>query len=167
MSTIVKDFKEYAYSNENEEDEKVIRDRQILKECFKLKDFLDYPQTRDILENEFMWGYEKNCESKLESFWEQQVNLCRNTGATLFDNEVELSHIGTFLGTVRSYVKPQFDLEIFYDTPSLASTMVKTHEDRKHESKTARLEELRNNYAESSNNANKDFDWTSKSYKNS
>ena len=59
MNTVSNDFKEYAYDDEGEEDEEVIRDRQILKECFKLKDFLDYPQTRDILENEFRWEYEK------------------------------------------------------------------------------------------------------------
>ncbi|MDA9298745.1 hypothetical protein N9P79_00085 [Crocinitomicaceae bacterium] len=167
MTTPAEDFKDYAYDDEVEEDEEVIRDRQILKECFKLEDFLNYSQTRDILENEFRWGYEKNCEQKLESFWEQQVNLCRNSGATLFDNEVDLGHMGTFLGTVFSNLKPQYDLEIFYDTPSLASSMVRTHEDRKLELNNARLDNLRKNYTESSNNANKNFDWTSKSYKNS
>jgi len=55
MNTVANDFKEYAYDDEGEEDEEVIRDRQILKECFKLKDFLEYPQTRDILENEIRW----------------------------------------------------------------------------------------------------------------
>ena len=75
--------------------------------------------------------------------------------------------MGTFLGTVFSNLKPYYDLEIFYDTPSLASSMVRTHEDRKLEFNNARLDNLRKNYTESSNNANKNFDWTSKSYKNS
>ena len=37
-----KDFLEYAYSDEDaEEDEETIRERQILKECFKMEDFLE------------------------------------------------------------------------------------------------------------------------------
>jgi hypothetical protein len=164
---IPSDLKEYAYESEGEEDEETIRDRQILKECFKLEDFLNYHQTREILENEFRWEYEKKCEPVLEDFWEKQVNMCRNSGATLFDNEVDLGHVGTFLGTVFSHLKPQYNLEIFYDTPSLASAMVNTHEDRKHLLGKERLQDIRENYVESSNNANKKFDWSTKTYKNS
>ena len=37
-----KDFREYAYDDEDlEEDEETIRERQILKECFKEEDFLE------------------------------------------------------------------------------------------------------------------------------
>ena len=43
----------------------------------------------------------------------------------------------------------------------------KQREERKQELNNIRLEGLRKNYTESSNNANKKFDWTSKSYKNS
>jgi hypothetical protein len=75
--------------------------------------------------------------------------------------------MGTFLGTVFSNLQPQYDLEIFYDTPSLASTMVKTHEERKDKLNLERLENIREKYKDSSNNANKKFDWSTKVYKNS
>ena len=54
-----KDFLEYAYSDEDaKEDEETIRE-QILKECFKMEDFLEFPDTREIMEQEFRWKFEK------------------------------------------------------------------------------------------------------------
>jgi len=167
MTDTMNNLKDYTYADEDEYDEETIRDRQILKECFKLEDFLTFHQTRDILENEFRWNYEKKCESLLETFWKKQVDICRNRDSTLFDNEVNYSHMGTFLGTVFSNLQPQYDLEIFYDTPSMASTMVKTHEERKDKLNLERLENIREKYKDSSNNANKKFDWSTKVYKNS
>ena len=73
-----KDFREYAYDDEDlEEDEETIRERQILKECFKEEDFLEFQETREILEQEFRWKFEKELEPKLEGFWEKQVDMCR------------------------------------------------------------------------------------------
>ena len=60
MTDTMNNLKDYTYADEDEYDEETIRDRQILKECFKLEDFLTFHQTRDILENEFRWNYEKN-----------------------------------------------------------------------------------------------------------
>jgi hypothetical protein len=162
-----KDFLEHAYSDEDaEEDEETIRERQILKECFKMEDFLEFPDTREIMEQEFRWKFEKELEPKLEAFWEKQVDMCRNQGSTLFDNEIDFSHVGDFIGTVFNYLKTNYDLEIFYDNPSLAKNMVNTYNARKQEQSNQRMVEIRENYKKSSENANKKFDWTTKSYKN-
>jgi len=163
-----KDFREYAYDDEDlEEDEETIRERQILKECFKEEDFLEFQETREILEQEFRWKFEKELEPKLEGFWGKQVDMCRNQGSTLFDNEIDYAHVGTFIGTVFEYLKPKYDLEIFYDCPQLAKSMVNTHEERKKRIAEQRVKDIRENYKKSSDNANKKFDWTTKSYKNS
>ena len=45
--------------------------------------------------------------------------------------------------------------------------MVNTHEERKKRIAEQRVKDIRENYKKSSDNANKKFDWTTKSYKNS
>ena len=44
--------------------------------------------------------------------------------------------------------------------------MVNTYNARKQEQSNQRMVEIRENYKKSSENANKKFDWTTKSYKN-
>ena len=153
--------KEINYDDSDSDEE----EREILKNCFELEDFLKYKPTRKILKNEHRSDFEKICEPKLETFYEKQVEMCREHGSTLFENENECEHMGTFLGTVYSFIIPNYNLNIFYDTPSLATEMVKTYEERLIKDEQDRMKGIRANY-NATKNANKTFDWSSKTYKN-
>ena len=162
-----RDQQENVYDSdaEMEEEEEKNRKSQILKECFNLEDFLEFQETKEILEDDFGENFEKECVPQLKSFWEKQVDMCREKDSTLFKHEVDHSHFDTFLDTVFEYLVPNYNLELFYESPDLADNMVRTYTEREKIYNEQRLADIRENYKKSSINANKSFDWTTKTYK--
>ena len=117
---------------------------KILKEFFTIKDFLEFDETRNILRQEFHWEFDRKCLPDLENFYKQEVDHCNYSLATVFDNEIEHEHIGTFIGMVRKHIKPVYDLSIFYDSPSLASGMISAFERKIEESKKSHAKRITN-----------------------
>ena len=63
------------------------------------------------------------------------------------------------------YIEPEYDLEIFYQNPSLAKSLLEKMENIKEEKALLHKEKIQQNYEENSNTQGKTFDWSGKTYK--
>jgi len=152
-----------GYFDESDSDEEA-HDVKILKQSFDLKDFLNFGPTRQILEQEYEWKFDCDCDDALDKFFRNEVNYCQASMSTLFNNEIDYEHMGIFKNLVFNNLMPNYDLEVFYNNPQLAKTMVQSYEERQIAKEKQRLAEIRKNY-ENSKNAGKKFDWGTRTYK--
>ncbi len=153
---------EYIYSDtDTEEDSDLVT---FLKENFTVQDFLNFKDTREILERQHRENFEKNCFPKLESFYKNEVDLWKREQSLLFVNENGYRNLGCFIESVYSCIEPDYDLTVFYDNPVLAKNMVESYEERikigEEELKKKRLEEIMKE-----ENIMKNYDWKNKKYK--
>lgn len=138
----------------------------FLKENYNMLDFLNYAETRKILKLLHRQQFDECCSEHLETFYKSEVKFCKNNLSTLFCNETELhgANLGCFLETIYSNIKPEYDLNVFYDDPSLARGMVESYDERLRGRERLRLGKFRHNL-ESQENAMKTYDWKNKKYK--
>ena len=50
---------------------------QYLKDNFTLEDFLEFSKTKEILDQNHLWEFERNCEVILEKFYKAEVDFCQ------------------------------------------------------------------------------------------
>ena len=147
-----------------EEDEEYSEIGNYLKDKFKLDDFLNFDKTREILERNSRWEVEKDLDSIITNFYKGEIDYNKADNASIFANELNYKNLGIFQSLVYSNLKPKYNLEIFYLNPEYAKEMVESFDDRLLEKEQERLENIRNNYL-MTNNANKEFNWSTKTYK--
>ena len=148
----------------NEEDEEYSEMGNYLKDNFDLDDFLNFDKTREILERNCRWEVEKDLDSIITNFYKGEIDYNKADNASMFANELNYKNLGIFQVLVYSNLKPKYNLEIFYLHPEYAREMVESLDDRLLEKQHERLENIRNNYL-MTNNANKEFNWSTKTYK--
>lgn len=135
----------------------------FLKDNFTLTDYMNYPETRCILEQCYEWKIEKNIEPHIIDFYKQEVSLATNGLATLFAYDRGGHHAGTLSGIVFNHIKPQYDPTIFYDYPYLADGLIEDKKAMKKWEEEERLRLQREKYLETKN-AGKTFNWATKTY---
>ena len=150
--------------SENEDDEDTMGN--FLKENYNLSDFLNYGKTRKILKLLHRQQFDDNISEQLETFYKSEVNYYKKHLSTLFCNETELpcANFGCFLETIYSNIKPEYDLNVFYDDPSLARLMVESYDERLKDRERLRLRNIRYEL-ENHGNATKTYDWKNNKYK--
>ena len=138
----------------------------FLKENYNLSDFLNYEETHKILKLLHRQQFDDNISERLETFYKSEVSYYKKNLSTLFYNETELpgANLGCFLETIYSNIKPEYDLNVFYDDPSLARLMVESYDERLKDRDRLRLRNIRYEL-ESHENATKTYDWKNKKYK--
>ncbi len=157
------DKEQYMFENENENEEYCETGR-YLKNTFSLHDFLEYGKTREILERNRRWQYEKKLEKDIEFFYKGEIDYNKTDLSSMFANEDNYKNLGFFQYLVYSQLKPKYDLEIFYLNPEYAREMVESIEERAIEKEKQRLNNIRNNYLKL-DNSKKSFNWKTKTYK--
>tara|TARA_Y100000389_G_scaffold198642_1_gene235515 strand:+ start:33 stop:518 length:486 start_codon:yes stop_codon:yes gene_type:complete len=148
----------------NEEEHEYSEMGNYLKENFNLDDFLDFDKTRDILVINNRWNVEKNLDSIINDFYKGEIDYNKTDNASMFANELNYKNLGIFQALVYTNLKPKYNLEIFYTNPEYAKEMVESLEDRILEKQQERLENIRKKYL-NTDNANKKFNWSTKTYK--
>ena len=68
----------------SDSDEGLCERGQYLKDNFTLEDFLEFDKTREILQQNFMWKFDNECETLLENFYKADVDYCNSDLSTLF-----------------------------------------------------------------------------------
>ena len=150
--------------NDVSDTDNVLNERiQFMSENFALEDFLEFNPTRDFLEQNFVWEFEKKCEEPLERFYKGEVDYCRADLSTLFNNEINYEHRGIFQAIVFNHIKPKYDLDPLYCDASLCNIFLARYEDQLHLQEQERLKKQRENYKK--NTTGKTFDWSTKTYK--
>ena len=152
------------YDEDYDSEAEVLERIKHLEENYTLEDFLDFPKTREVLEQHFIWNFEKDCDDRLDSFYESEVEFCQSDFSTLFINEREFDHKGDFRGIIFKHIKPKYDLDLVYYDDALCKSFEDFHEENKKIKEEERLRKVRENYSKT-NNAGKSFDWGTKTYK--
>jgi hypothetical protein len=150
----------YQDSEEEEEDVLVI----FLKENYTLQDYLNFKETREMLEIRRRQKFNDICVPLLEGFYTNEVDYWTNSLSPIFINETNYVNLGCFIETIYSSIKPEYDLTIFYDDPCLAKNMVETYEERVKEGDDW-LRQQRNKDIMKQENIMKKYDWKNKKYK--
>lgn len=96
---------------------------EYLEDLFKLSDFLTEPTTRQILEDNHNELFEKHIEPKIEELYNYiKSHISDKTRLLHRDNRgIFLSKL---LNIIYYSVNKNYDLEIFYNNPELASNLV-------------------------------------------
>lgn len=149
-------------SSDSEED--LCERGQYLKDNFTLDDFLEFDKTKDILRQNFIWKFDRECETILENFYKGEVDHCNSDLSTLFTNEKEYENRGFFEAVVFNHVKPHYNLEQLYDNPHFCNSFLEFHQDKYEEAEKERLHIQRENYNKTKNSG-KIFDWKVKTFK--
>jgi len=136
---------------------------EFLKENFTLDDFLKDNKTYNILETNFIWKVEKDLYGELEDFYKEEVDYNKSRHSLLFANEKNYKGVGILQGVVHRCLEKEYDLNIFYDNPSYATSMIDNYNNRIKEEKQERRNKIKEKYNEQIT-ANMKFDWNTKKF---
>ena len=149
-------------SSDSEND--VCEKGEYIRDNFTLEDFVAFDKTRNILHQNYIWEFDKECGVLLENFYKGEVKYCQRDQSTLFANEKDQNNYGYFENLVFNHVKPKYELDLLYNNPDLCTSFLDFNKDRVEEIEKERLRVQRENYSKTKN-ANKTFDWTLKTHK--
>jgi len=152
------------YDNDPDEDSALQNRIESMENNYTLEDFMKYDKTRDILEQNYIWEFEKVCEETLNHFYESEVDFCKADLSTLFNNESNHENCGAFRAIVFKHVRPKYDLNLIYYDEKLCKTFIQYHEEHIKDKEMERLKKQRENYSKM-DNSGKTFAWGTKSYK--
>jgi hypothetical protein len=154
----------HYFDVENEDDKNLEERIDYLKSNYTLDDFLKYDKTRDVLEQNYIWDFDKECDSIINNFYKSEVDFCKADLSTLFNNESNYDHIANLRSIIFRHVKPKYNLDNVYYDEVLCRSFITYHEEHVNDDEEKRLRIQRENYKKMSN-AGKTFDWGTKTYK--
>ena len=138
--------------------------KNLIKETFTEDDYLSCEKTRQILEDEFFWKWEKKGEPSIEEFYNGMRTEMQGRYATplFYDTTGEFS--SKLTGIVYKYLKREYDISIFHDCPGLAEPLVRKYDEIQENKK------IKNKISHKVNEGvniktSKKFDWGTKTYK--
>lgn len=155
--------KKYKIAKVEEKNEVDIE--QLLRGTCSLSDFLECDKTRDILHQQWYNKFTHIIEPLIEEFYEHEREYFREDISTLFYYDTCGSFVAYLTSIMFKYIEPEYDLEIFYQNPSLAKPLLEKMENIKEEKALLHKEKIQQNYEENSNTQGKTFDWSGKTYK--
>jgi len=145
------------------DDEEVDERTTFLKENFTLSDFLKDPNTYEILELNRIWRVDEDLYGSLEDFYKKSVDYNKANGSLLFSNENSYRNLGKLQGSVNSCLEKQYDLNIFYDNPGAARSMIENYNNRIKDEEVHRKKKIKEEY-DKQETANMTFDWNTKKF---
>lgn len=92
-----------------------------LKILYTLQDFLENHTTYVILTNEWNNTFRKTIEEPIIELVDNEKEEQENMGTVLFRKDRGGEFIGDLIVELYNYVKPNYDLEIFFNNPELAN----------------------------------------------
>ena len=104
---------------ENNELEKIDKIKKI-----KLEDFLAFPKTRKILEVQNLDNFFENCEKDIKKYYSKVKKHCKEQMSSALRFDISSKGIGKITGLVYKYIDKDYNLEIFYENPELASSLL-------------------------------------------
>ena len=111
---------------ENNELEKIDKIKKI-----KLEDFLAFPKTRKILEVQNLDNFFENCEKDIKKYYSKVKKHCKEQMSSALKFDISSKGIGEITGLVYKYIDKDYNLEIFYEKPELASSLLAKLEENK------------------------------------
>ena len=150
---------------ENMDDEEFYQYRcNLIKETFTEEDFLSCEKTRQRLEDEFLWRWEKDGEPKVEEFYNGIRNEMQGAYSTLLFYDINGDFAARLSSLVFDHIKREYDITIFHDCPDLAEPLIRKYDEIQDAKKRNRLASQKKG-AGINIKSNKKFDWGTKTYK--
>jgi|TARA_R110002074_G_scaffold23402_5_gene70944 hypothetical protein len=134
--------------------------RNIAKE-FTEEDYLSCSITRERLQNEFIWEWEKNGVPKIENYYNGMRRQNHETFATPLFYDKDGSFSSELTGIVYTHLKKEYDLSIFHNCPKLADPLIKQYEEIQQKKKDLLKQKRKMGGVIS----DKKFDWGAKTHK--
>ena len=143
---------DYSDDEYDYEEEQRVQKVEQLKDL-SLKDYLAYPETRNILENEWNKHICETLEEPMSDMWKELTYECGRNRNMLNINEKIHEYI--FYEIVKHHLVPQYNLQIFDDDPDLANGLVHNLDSVRAIMKKNEREKMNINFKDS----NKEFKW--------
>jgi len=150
----------YSSDNENsdnENDEKILHKKQLSN--YTLQDYLDCPETKQLLETEFYLKFESELSDKIKGIYENFCFSKNLESSNIMSKDLDGTKNNIFFNLIYKEIEKQYDLDIFYNEPTLAFPMINS----KKKNNLTNLEEINENRKQSKN-LNKKFDWNKKEF---
>ena len=147
----------------NSDDEEIDERAEFLKENFTLADFLKDNKTCEILELNSIWKIDKELYGPIEDFYKSSVDYNKTKHSLLFANENSYRNLGKLQGVVHRCLEKQYDLNVIYDNPSYAISMVENYNNRIKDEEIARKIKIKEEYNKQVT-SNMKFNWATKKF---
>jgi len=108
---------------------------KYLKKNFVFKDFWDYGPTRSILKNEFIHDFKDTVGDQAALFYSIERNQAQCTLSNIFSFDTDGTKGGILESIIYNHIRKDYDLEIFYNNPEWADSLVQWHLDNPKERK--------------------------------
>ena len=109
-------------TDDEEENEELAKINKIKK--IKLEEFLAFPKTRKILEVEHLDHFFDNCEKDIKKYYSKVKKHCKGQMSSALKFDQSNKGIGQITGLVYKYIDKSYNLDIFYENPELASSLL-------------------------------------------
>ena len=97
-----------------------------LKKSVTYDDFFNFEKTKEIIIMDHRQQYDWSAGSEISDFYEYEHNFTSKKYSTLFRFDEKCLQGGGLASIVYKHIKKDYTLDIFYDTPYLADSLV-TH----------------------------------------
>lgn len=102
---------------------------EYLEDLFTLRDFLNNPTTRKILEDKQYNDFEKYIIPKIINIYEDFKDEYKDT--RILHRDTRRMFLCDLISIVNKHIAKKYDLEIFYENPDLANDLIKEYEENK------------------------------------
>ena len=141
---------------------------QVWREKYTLEDFLKCDKTREILEQNWFYEFNRKYEPEIEKIYESERIYCQENTSTLFYYDRCGSFVSHLTTMLFEYIKPRYDLEFFYNNPNLAKPLIEKMKNIKQEQEEEHKRLIKENYQQHQTQENfskeslKKFNWEKK-----
>jgi hypothetical protein len=155
-------YEDYYYSNsddntDNENTDIIEARKELEKYC--LKDYLDCPDTKEKMETEFYLDCETKLSDKIKGLYENFCYDKHNENSNILSKDPYGNLSNSFFSMIYKNIEKQYDLDLFYNNPTLAYSMINLKKSKSNDKKLE-IEENRRN----SKTINNKYDWNKKEF---
>jgi hypothetical protein len=119
---------DYCSDDDYKSESDIIKDLTI-------EDFLNHPETEDILETNFFEKVKETISDNMELFYKYKVEYANESFMNIFDKDKDGKMSYDFFLTIYPFIAKSYDMSIFEKFPFLAKSLFIKNEDEKVEKK--------------------------------
>ena len=121
---------EEEISEEEYKKQKIEEKVEFIKKNFTLQQFLDFPITKKMILNDHEQKFIETAGKDIDTFYKSENYLYKEKLSNLFKFDDTANLGGGLISIIYNNIKKEYNLEMFYDTPYLANSLIKYTEDR-------------------------------------
>jgi hypothetical protein len=127
MSDLEENYSYYEYSENELSDDEILRMNKYDEiKHFTLNDYLNFPETNNLLNQEWEDKFNLNIENNLIDIFEKYKELLNNeiNNVMFYANN---KHLSLFVSLIKYHLKREYKLKLFEDNPWLAEPLLENN----------------------------------------